>query len=79
MRNAGLSPDERGYFEREMEEYAKEALQRMRQGGNGKADYGYDEFRRREEEKRRRRSDELEYRKWRDRFRHLDDETDGLN
>ena len=79
VRNAGLSPDERGYFEREMEEYAKEALQRMRQGGNGKADYGYDEFRRREEEKRRRRSDELEYRKWRDRFRHLDDESDGLN
>jgi 23S rRNA G2069 N7-methylase RlmK/C1962 C5-methylase RlmI len=61
-----------------MEEYAKEALQRMRQG-SGKADFGYDEFKRREDEKRRRRSDELEYQKWRDRFRHLDDESDGLN
>ena len=78
VRNAGLSSDERGRFEREMEEYAKEALQRMRQGG-GKADFGYDGFRRREDEKRRRRSDELEYQKWRDRFRHLDDESDGLN
>ena len=79
VRNAGLSPDERSSFEREMEEYAKEALQRMRQDGARKGDFGYDEFRRREAEKRRRRSDEIELRKWRDRFRHLDDETDDLN
>ena len=79
VRNAGLSPDERSSFERELEEYAKEALRRMRQDGARKDDFGYDEFRRREAEKRRRRSDEIELRKWRDRFRHLDDETDDLN
>jgi hypothetical protein len=79
VRNAGLSPDERSSFEREMEEYAKEALRRMRQDGARKGDFGYDEFRRREAEKHRRRSDEIELRKWRDRFRHLDDEPDDLN
>ena len=79
VRNAGLSPDERSSFEREMEEYAKEALQRMKQDAVRKDDFGYEEFRRREAEKRRRRSDEIELRKWRDRFRHLDDEPDDLN
>ena len=79
VRNAGLSPDERSRFEREMEEYAKETLQRMRQDGTVKADFGYGEFRRKEAEKRRRRSDEIELRKWRDRFRHFDDEPDDLN
>jgi hypothetical protein len=62
-----------------MEEYAKEALQRMRQDAARKDGFGYEEFRRREAEKRRRRSDEIELRKWRDRFSHLDDETDDLN
>ena len=79
VRGAGLSPDERSRFEHEMEEYAKEALQRMRQDGARKADFGYEEYRKREDEKKRRRNNEIELRRWRDRFPFLDEDPDGLN
>jgi hypothetical protein len=42
-------------------------------------DHGYSEFKKREDDKRKRLSDEVEYRKWRDAFRHLDDELENLN
>ena len=42
-------------------------------------DHGYSEFKKREDDKRKRLSDGVEYRKWRDAFRHLDDELENLN
>ncbi len=42
-------------------------------------DYGYGEFKKREDDRRKRLSDEDEFQKWRDAFRHLDDELDELN
>lgn len=42
-------------------------------------DYGYGEFKKREDDRRKRLSDEVEFQKWRDAFRHLDDELDELN
>ena len=79
VRNATLSPNERGRFEREMEEYAKDALMRMKYPEKLRDDYGYGEYKMKEDEKKRRRRDELEFQKWRDRFSHLEDELDVLN
>ena len=79
VRNATLSPNERGRFEREMEEYAKDALMRMKYPEKQRNDYGYGEYKMKEDEKKRRRRDELEFQKWRDRFSHLEDELDVLN
>ena len=42
-------------------------------------DYGYSEFKRVQDGKRKQLSDILEFRKWRDAFRHLDDELNELN
>ena len=42
-------------------------------------DYGYSEFRRVQDGKRKRLRDILGFRKWRDAFRHLDDELNELN
>ena len=44
-----------------------------------KNDFGYSEFKKAQDEKRRQLSDAVEYRKWRDAFRHLDDELDVMN
>ena len=42
-------------------------------------DYGYGEFKKRQDEKKKRQSDAVEFQKWRDAFRHLDDELNELN
>lgn len=42
-------------------------------------DYGFSEFKKQQDDKRRRLKDAVEYQKWRDAFRHLDDELDVLN
>ncbi|MBO7193320.1 MAG: hypothetical protein J6V47_03450 [Bacteroidaceae bacterium] len=79
VRRADLSPVERGRFEWEMDEYAKEVLDRMLNMGKWKNDYGYGEFKKKQDDKKRRLRDAVDFQKWRDIFRHLDDELDDLN
>lgn len=79
VRRADLTPLERSRFETEMEEHAQKVLQKLIDMGNGKDDYGYGEFKKREYEKRKRLHDAVEFQKWRNGYRHLEDELDELN
>ena len=79
VRRADLTPIERSRFETEMDEHAHQVLDRLIDMGKRKNDYGYDEFKKREEDKRKRLRDAVEFQKWRERFRHLDDELDEPN
>ena len=79
VRRADLSPLERGRFEWEMEEYAKEVLERLQNMGKWKNDYGYGKFKKREEKKKRLLNDAVELQKWRGLYEHYEDGLEELN
>ena len=52
------------------------SFEKIQEPGN---DYGYGEFKKRQDDQRKRLSDAAEFNKWRNSFRHFDDELDELN
>ena len=79
VRRADLSPVERGRFEWEMEEYAKDVLERLQNMGKWKNDFGYEKFKKREDEKRRRLRDAVEIQKWKNLYDNYEDYLEDLN
>ena len=79
VRRADLSPLERGRFEWEMDEYAKEVLNKMMEMGKYKNDYGFGEFKKKQDDKMRRLRNYIEYLDWRDAFKNYKTKPEDLN